>query len=83
MFSLSAMSWYTAAFNAAIKSAFYSLLLDLRRVSTVPLTLRLAFRQREASCERLTDFAGSFRSWMSASDRVASGGIVTADGPWW
>ena len=49
----------------------------------MPLTLRLAFRQREASCVRLTDFAGSFRSWMSASDRVASGGIVTADNPWW
>lgn len=43
----------------------------------MPLTLRLAFRQREASWERLTDFAGSFRSWMSASERVLSGGIVS------
>ena len=50
-------------------------------MDTVPLTLRLAFLQREASWERLTDLAGSFRSWMSASERVVNGGIVTVDDP--
>jgi len=45
----------------------------------VPLTLRLALRQRVASCARLTDFVGSFRSWTSASERVPKGGISTEE----
>jgi hypothetical protein len=42
----------------------------------VPLTLRLAFRQRVASWARLTDFVGSLRSWISDSEKAPRGGIV-------
>lgn len=43
---------------------------------TVPLTLRLAFRQRDAIVARFTERVGSLRSWMSASESTPSGGIV-------
>lgn len=45
------------------------------RGSTVPLTLRDTFRQREANCALFTDFVGSLRSWISDWERVERGGI--------
>jgi hypothetical protein len=42
----------------------------------VPLTLRLAFRQSDASFARFTLLVGSFKSCISASEKVPKGGII-------
>jgi hypothetical protein len=63
-----------AAFNAAIKSAFSCKPnIHERREDTVPLTLRLALRQRDTICARFTERVGSLRNWMSASERTPVG----------
>lgn len=42
----------------------------------MPLTLRLAFRQSDTSLARFTLRVGSFKRWISASERVPNGGIL-------
>jgi hypothetical protein len=63
------------------RSSRHSAVSSIRqRVHTVPLTLRLALRQRDAIVARFTERVGSLRSCMSASENTPRGGIVASAG---